>query len=130
MGRSPARRPEARPMLSDFPIHATVAVSDVERAKTWFRDRLGIEPKIVDPGGLWYQFGEGTWLLVYATSEAGTARNTVAGWTVTGIEAVMDELRGRGVVFEEYDLPDFKTVKGLASFGEFAKAAWFKDGDG
>ncbi len=65
----------------------------------------------VDPGGLWYQFGSGTWLLAYRTTAAGTARNTVAGWTVTGIEAVMADLRGRGVVFEDYDLPDFKTAK-------------------
>ena len=109
---------------------ATVAVSDIDRTRNWFRDRLGIEPTTVDPGGLWYQFGEGTWLLAYPTTAAGTARNTVAGWTVTGIEAVMVDLRARGVIFEEYDLPGFTTVNGLASLGTFAKSAWFKDGDG
>ena len=56
-------------------------------------------------------------------------RNTIAGWTVTGIEAVMADLRGRGVVFEDYDFGDFKTVEGLADFGG-AKAAWFKDSEG
>ena len=54
----------------------------------------------------------------------------MAGWTVTGIEQVMADLRARGVVFEEYDFPDFKTVDGLVSFDSFAKAAYFKDADG
>lgn len=63
-------------MLTDFSIHATVAVADLDRAQSWYRDKLGLEPKIVDPGGVWYEFAAGSWLLVYPTSEAGTARNT------------------------------------------------------
>jgi catechol 2,3-dioxygenase-like lactoylglutathione lyase family enzyme len=116
--------------LTAFPIHATVAVTDIARAKAWFHEKLGCDPKITDPGGIWYEFGSSSWLLVYPTDAAGTAQNTVAGWSVEGIEHVMAELRGRGVVFEEYDLPDFKTVDGLATFGTFAKSAWFKDDDG
>ena len=116
-------------MLSTFPIHATAAAIDLARAKTWYEDKLGLRPEAEDVGGVWYRFGGDAWLYLYQTPSAGTAKNTVAGWTVTGIEAVMAELRGRGVVFEEYDFGEAKTVDGLMDVG-FARAAWFKDSEG
>ena len=82
-----------------------------------------------DAGGVWYRFGGDTWLYLYGTASAGTAQNTIAGWTVTAIEAVMADLRERGVIFEDYDFGELKTVEGLADFGT-AKAAWFKDSEG
>ena len=118
-------------MLERFPVHASVAASDIGRARTWYRDKLGLEPKQTDPGGgLWFELGGGTWLYVFQTEFAGTAKNTVAGWTVKGIQAVMADLRARGVVFEEYDLPYLKTVDGLATWEGMARAAWFKDSEG
>jgi hypothetical protein len=78
---------------------------------------------------VWYRFAGETWLYLYGTPSAGTAQNTIAGWTVKDIESVMAELRGRGVVFEQYDLGDVPMVDGLADFG-IAKAAWFKDSEG
>jgi catechol 2,3-dioxygenase-like lactoylglutathione lyase family enzyme len=116
-------------LLDQFPIHATVAASDLNRARDWYRDKLGLEPKTEDGGGMWFEFSGGMWLYVYATGSAGTAMNTVAGWTVINIEKVMDELRDRGLVFEEYDTPGIKTKDGLATW-ETAKAAWFKDSEG
>ena len=116
-------------MLAQFPVHATVAATDVERARRWYEEKLGLMPEREDPGGVWYRFATDTWLYLYQTSSAGTAKNTIAGWTVTGIEAVMASLRARGVVFEEYDFGELKTVDGLADFG-LAKAAWFKDSEG
>ena len=116
--------------LENFPVHAKAAASDLGRARAWFADKLGMTPKTEDPGGgLWFEFAEGTWLSVYQTASAGTAQNTIAGWTVTGIESVMGELRGRGVVFADYDFPGLKTVDGLATMGS-AKAAWFTDSEG
>lgn len=118
-------------MLTDFPIHATVAASDIVRAKAWYAEKLGLTPGVEDPnGGLWYRFSGDTWLLLYPTSAAGTARNTQAGWTVTGIEEVMADLRGRGVVFDDVDLGGgIATVDGLLSAGPY-KVAWFKDSEG
>jgi len=116
-------------MLTDFPIHATAAAMDLDRARRWYEERLGLVPEREDPGGLWYHFGGDTWLYLYATPSAGTARNTIAGWTVRDITAVMAELRGRGVTFEDYDLGELKTVDGLADFG-VARAAWFTDSEG
>ena len=116
-------------MLTDFPIHATAAAMDLDRARRWYEDRLGLVPEREDPGGVWYHFAGETWLYLYATPSAGTAQNTIAGWTVHGIEDVMTDLRGRGVTFEDYDMGDLRTVDGLADFG-MAKAAWFKDSEG
>ena len=116
-------------MLTDFPIHATAAASDLARARDWYEQKLGLVPEREDPGGFWYRFGGDTWLYLYATASAGTAQDTIAGWTVTDIEAVMADLRTRGVTFEDYDLGELKTVDGLADFG-IAKAAWFKDSEG
>jgi len=116
-------------MLSEFAIYATAAASDLDRARAWYTERLGLTPEREDPGGVWYRFAGDTWLYLYATPSAGTAQNTIAGWTVSGIEAVMAELRARGVTFEDYDFGELKTVDGLADFG-MARAAWFKDSEG
>ena len=117
-------------MLDRFPIHATVAASDIDRARDWYRDKLGMSPKHEAMGTLWYEFRPGTWLLVYPSEYAGTAKNTQAGWTVEGIESVMQELRDRGVVFEDYDFGEFKTEDGLMTVPGRGKSAWFKDSEG
>lgn len=116
-------------MLTDFPIHATAAAIHLDRARQWFEEKLGLVPEREDAGGAWYHFAGDTWLYLYRTPSAGTARSTIAGWTVTGIEAVMADMRGRGIVFEDYDFDELKTVDGLADFGT-AKGAWFKDSEG
>jgi catechol 2,3-dioxygenase-like lactoylglutathione lyase family enzyme len=115
-------------MLERFPIHPTLPASDLERAKRWYDEKLGARPVREEEVGLWYEFS-GRSLLVYPSSSAGTAQSTGAEWIVEDIESVMDELRSRGVVFEEYDFPGLKTENGLAMLGEW-KAAWLKDSEG
>jgi len=118
-------------MLREFPISARIAASDIGRARAWYRDKLGLEPEVEEMGGmaLWYRSGE-TWFLLYETSSAGTARNTVGGWEVTGLDGLMADLRSRGVVFEDYDFGnDWKTVDGVMSM-EGHRAAWFTDSEG
>jgi catechol-2,3-dioxygenase len=115
--------------LSAFPISARAAAVDLDRAHRWYAEKLGLVPEREDPGGVWYRFAAETWLYLYATPSAGTAKNTIAGWQVNDIESVMAGLRERGVVFEQYDLGAVPMIDGLADFGE-AKAAWFKDSEG
>jgi catechol 2,3-dioxygenase-like lactoylglutathione lyase family enzyme len=115
--------------LEAFPIHATAAAADPDRARRWYEEKLGLVPEAEDPGGVWYRFAGETWLYLYGTSAAGTAMNTIAGWAVKDIEAVIATLRGRGVRFEDYDFGETATVDGLADFG-VAKAAWFRDSEG
>lgn len=116
-------------MLDKYPLYAVVAVSDLSRSKTWYEEKLGLKPKQEMEGGAWYECADGTWFFLAVSASAGTAKNTVAGWTVRGIERVMEELRGRGVEFQEYDMPGLKTEDGLMQSGPY-KAAWITDPDG
>ena len=116
-------------MLNQFPVSARLPAADMERARTWYGEKLGLEPAGETMGNLWYEVG-GTWFLLYKTSYAGTALSTAAGWQVTGIEQVMASLREHGVAFENYDLGTTgKTVDGLLTYSA-GKAAWFKDCEG
>jgi catechol 2,3-dioxygenase-like lactoylglutathione lyase family enzyme len=101
----------------------------VERARKWWHEKVGMTPTKEDPGGLWYACADGTWVAITHSGFAGTARNTAVSFTVSEIERLMEELRDRGVAFEEYDMPGFKTENGLFAMGGY-KAAWFKDSEG
>ena len=116
-------------MLDSFPLYATVAASDMDRARAWYSEKLGLTPKDESMGTISYEFKGGTGLLVYPSEHAGTAKNTQVTITVEGIESLMEELRGRGVVFEEYDFGEVKTVDGLMTIRD-VKSAWFTDSEG
>jgi catechol 2,3-dioxygenase-like lactoylglutathione lyase family enzyme len=116
-------------MLNRFPVYAVLPSSDLGKARDWYEERLGMLPTKEEPGGLWYECADGTWFVIAMSSFAGTAQNTAASFQVVDIEGVIGDLRDRGVVFEEYDLPGMKTVDGLFASGPF-KAAWFRDLEG
>ena len=115
-------------MLSNSPIIPTLPAADLDRARAWYEEKLGLKASQERSDGLMYDCG-GTQFLLYPTSFAGTAQNTLAGWRVEDIQAEMADLRTRGVVFEEYDFPGLKTVDGVADF-EGGKGSWFKDSEG
>ena len=115
-------------MLANSTICAVIAAKDLERAQHWYAEKLDLRPLREEALGLVYQVG-GTQFFLYQTESAGTAQNTVARFEVDDLEALMRDLRGRGVIFEEYDFPDFKTVNGIAMLGS-DRAAWFKDSEG
>jgi len=110
-------------------ISAMIAASDLARAKAWYADKLGLQPVQEMGGDLLYASGDSAFT-VYLTSFAGTAKNTVAVWRVPDIRAEMAELRGRGVVFEDYDFGDWKTEDGIMVDPEGSMAAWFTDSEG
>lgn len=117
-------------MLKELDIIAVLPAKDIARAKDFYRDVLGLEPaETLDEENLLYRCGNGTAFLLYKTDNAGTAKNTQMGWGTDNVEAEAEELRGRGVVFEEYDLPGLKTENGIATT-EVGKAAWFLDSEG
>jgi catechol 2,3-dioxygenase-like lactoylglutathione lyase family enzyme len=112
-------------------VEATVPTTNLGRAREFYGDTLGLRP-VERPGAgreAVYQCGEGTRLVVYERPSAGTAEHTLAHFVVSDLEATVQSLRQRGVTFEEYDLPEIKTVDGIATFPGF-KAAWFRDPDG
>jgi len=115
--------------LASSRVGATLPAADLERAKAFYRDKLGLTPTEDSPDLAIYECGGGTGIMLFPSPNAGKCPTTYAGWEVDDLEAVADELKGRGVVFEEYDTPDYKTVNGIATFEE-GKAAWFKDSEG
>jgi catechol 2,3-dioxygenase-like lactoylglutathione lyase family enzyme len=122
------RRRKEKAVLENSDVYATIPAQDLERAKSFYADKLGLKPSEERPEGLRYRCGNGGFLL-FESSGAASGDHTQLGWDVDDVEAAVEELRGRGVVFEEYDLPGFKTVNGIAEIaGE--KGAWFKDTDG
>ena len=101
-------------MLSDFPVHPSLAASDVKRARAWYADKLGWEPTIEPPGVLVYELGGAdSAFTIFETPFAGTAKNTVMNWAVPNVRATVGRLRARGVTFEDYDFGDFRTVDGI-----------------
>ena len=107
----------------------TIAVSDLERAKKFYGETLGLKVKDERADGVRYEAGGGSLVLVYPSQFAGTAQSTYMGFDVDDVEKAVGELRERGVVFEEYDMPGLKTVDGIAEI-EGVKGAWFKAPDG
>jgi catechol 2,3-dioxygenase-like lactoylglutathione lyase family enzyme len=113
-------------------VGAVIPVSDVERAREFYEGKLGLTPGAEsDDGGVDYACAEGTRIHVYPSpGAAGGSGATLAGWRTTEVEALVDELSARGVVFESYDTGTIKTnEKGIAEFGD-TMSAWFKDPDG
>ncbi|OAE00962.1 VOC family protein [Arthrobacter sp. OY3WO11] len=116
-------------MLKDSAIMAVLPAKDINRAKDFYRDKLGLEPSETIEDSLMYRCGNGTSFLIYQTDNAGTAKNTQMGWETDNIERDMEELRGRGVTFEDYDFPGLKTENGVST-DSFGKGAWFLDSEG
>jgi catechol 2,3-dioxygenase-like lactoylglutathione lyase family enzyme len=115
-------------MLDKTDVYATIPAKDLERAKSFYADKLELKPYEERPEGLRYRCGQGGFLLFESSGEP-SGTHTQLGWDVDDLEAAVATLRENGVVFEEYDLPGFKTVNGIAEIaGE--KGAWFKDSEG
>lgn len=118
-------------MLGAFPIAANVPVTDLDTARAFYSDVLGLDLEKEMPGeSLFYRCGDGTRLEVFRTRAGVAAGHTEAGFQVTGIEDVVAGLRARGVNFQDYDLGDgLQTVDGVLTV-EGNKVAWFTDPDG
>jgi catechol 2,3-dioxygenase-like lactoylglutathione lyase family enzyme len=117
--------------LSGHTIGAVVAVSDLSAARRFYEEQLGLRLGEADANGASYPCADGTSLFVYLSPEnAGQNPATAAGWDVDDLDALMDELSARGVVFERYDQPGLKTdERGVFDAGAF-RAAWVRDPDG
>ena len=123
-------------MLKDSQVAARLPAQDLDRARAFYRDKLGLEPVEERPGGLRYQCGSGVFAL-FKSAGASSGQHTQMAFTVDDIEAVVEELRRRGVVFEDVDVPGLRTVNGIAdiegnypSIGRGERAAWFRDSEG
>jgi catechol 2,3-dioxygenase-like lactoylglutathione lyase family enzyme len=118
-------------MLADRRATAMIPAKDFARASAWYADKLGLQPIEVmeHDGGAAYILGGGLRAFLYPTQFAGTAQHTLLSFDTPDLEADMKTLRGKGVVFLDYDLPGLKTDNGVASFGP-VRNAWCKDSEG
>ena len=116
-------------MLADKDAAATIPVKDIEVARKFYQEKLGLEPtKTEDRSVLLYKSGHST-VMVYESAYAGTNKATAATWEVGDVEREVKVLKDKGVVFEHYDMPDM-TRAGDIHEANNMKAAWFKDPDG
>jgi predicted enzyme related to lactoylglutathione lyase len=116
-------------MLKNAPVVPYIPAADVARARRFYEERVGLVPREEVAGGVVYECAGGSWIFLYQSGGAGTSKASQAFWQVDDVEAEVRELRSRGVVFEEYDMPGLQTVNGIATMGG-TKGAWFKDSEG
>jgi catechol 2,3-dioxygenase-like lactoylglutathione lyase family enzyme len=116
-------------MLSSHRAYPTIPASDLDRARAWYKDKLGLEPAQEMPIGLIYRLADGTSFQLYETQFAGTAQNTAMAFSSKDVPGDIKMLRARGVTFEDYDFPGLKTENGMATMGPY-HGAWFKDSEG
>ena len=122
-------------MLGDARIELMLPVVDLERAKKFYGETLGL--RALDQGSpelasemAFFKAGEGTQINLYRRDAATKADHTVGSFRVKDVEATVAALSARGVVFEQYDAPGMKTdANGIASIGPF-KSAWLVDTEG
>jgi catechol 2,3-dioxygenase-like lactoylglutathione lyase family enzyme len=117
-------------VLNDKEPRATVAVTDIERAKKFYGGTLGLRPaENMEPEAIVYAAGGSSSLLVYRSQFAGSNKATAVTWHVDDVEGTVGDLKAKGVAFEHYDLPGL-TRNGDVHLAGDLKNAWFKDPDG
>ena len=117
-------------MLSDSTAVANLAVKDLDAAKRFYTETLGL-PEIGRQSDelVVYRSGNST-LNVYRSEFAGTNKATAVTWSVgDSLDAFVDALKAKGVRFERYDMPGAKMDGDVHVFGD-VRVAWFKDPDG
>ena len=114
-------------MLSESLLVTTIAVADLDEARRFYGEQLGLA--LLDETPFALRFGAGDGSQVSVRRGQPNAGQTAGHFEVTDLNAEMAALRSRGVVFEEYDFPGLKTENGIADIdGE--RAAWFIDSEG
>ena len=116
-------------MITSARVGLTLPAIDFERAKRFWGEQLGFEAGEEDPGGIEYKAGGGTNFYVFPSSGKASGDHTQASFEVADLDATVADLKGRGVILEEYNTPDLKTENGIATMGPL-RGAWFKDSEG
>jgi catechol 2,3-dioxygenase-like lactoylglutathione lyase family enzyme len=116
-------------MLSDASFVTTLPVTDLERARRFYREMLGLHPLQERPQGLLYEGAGGGRFLLYQTSARPVSEHTQMSFVVADLEAEVGDLKSEGVTFEEYDRPDL-TMVGSIAYTRSAESAWFRDSEG
>ncbi len=120
-------------MLSQASIHLGIPTTNFEKSLDFYQNTLGLERSIkhLDVDGIAIFTASGGGMIeLYTRGEKSVAAHTIGGFTVENIEQEVAELKAKGVKFEEYDSPGFKTVNSIAQTSPKSRCAWFKDPEG
>jgi predicted enzyme related to lactoylglutathione lyase len=118
-------------MLNDSTVEANIPAGDLQRARQFYADKLGLTPtEEFGEEALAYRTAGGTAFNIYRTEFAGQAGHTIAQWHVADIESEVHDLKAKGITFEVYDLPGVEWDGEIASMAGLGRAAWFKDSEG
>jgi catechol-2,3-dioxygenase len=107
---------------------ATLPAQDLDRAKAFYSEKLGLTPTSEDKVGVHFVVG-GTRFRLFRSGGTASGTHTQLALIVSDIAGQVRALQSRGLHFEDYDYPNLKTIDGVADLG-YAKAAWFKDSEG
>ena len=113
-------------MLGEHPVHVVLLSLDLAETKAFYHDQLGLEILDENEDAITFRCGGESSIAVTKSTVGTSDEQTQAGWFVPDLEAELAELRSRGVVIQEYDMPGLKTTDGVADLG-FALAAWIVD---
>jgi catechol 2,3-dioxygenase-like lactoylglutathione lyase family enzyme len=124
-------------MFRNAKVASRLPAQDLERARRFYAEKLGMEPAEERPGGLLYTFPNGEFAL-FASTGGSSGTFTQMGFEVDDLDDTVAEMKRRGVVFEEVDVPGLKTTDSIADVegnypskgGKGERAAWFRDSEG
>jgi catechol 2,3-dioxygenase-like lactoylglutathione lyase family enzyme len=117
-------------MLKHTSVMATVAVRNIEAARRFYEETLGLELGGTEGDAVCAYRSGGSTIMVYESRFAGTNKATAATWAVGDkVDEIVRALGAKGVEFEHYDLPD-TTRQGDVHVSGKVRVAWFKDPDG
>ncbi|SRR6266404_6199373 len=115
-------------MFKDTKAFSGFSVNDLQKAKEFYGQTLGLDVADAPMGLLQLNITGGTVIMIYPKSNHTPATFTILNFPVENIDRAVAELTKRGVLFEQYDNPDIKTdEKGIHRGDVGPKIAWFKD---
>lgn len=124
------KQEEIMRMLTKAVVTTILPVKDMDRARDFYEKKLGLEPRgFAADGNYVFACGGEAHIALITKPEGTKAEHTALSFEVHGIERVISGLQAEGVVFEDYDFPNLKTVDHVCVLGS-EKAAWFKDSEG
>ena len=118
-------------MIGNNRISAVLVSTDLVKSQAFYEELVGLtlSPETIK-NHLLFDCGNGTSLLIYGRPKGNSADHTQVRFWSADVAADVAELAGRGVVFEEYDMENFKTVDHVVTSPGIGRSAWFKDPDG
>ncbi|MEO8217614.1 MAG: VOC family protein [Acidobacteriota bacterium] len=114
-------------MLNESKAFSSFAVRDLDEARRFYGDTLGLDVSENPMGVMELHMAGGATVMIYPKPDFVPATYTVLNFPVDNVESAVDVLTGKGVRFEHYSDPEIKTDEKGISRGNGPEIAWFKD---